>query len=477
MGLRQRAISGAFWVAGGTYFNQLTNFVCQIWLMRLLAPDLFGVVALAMFFMLLTKKLFGFGFNHALIHRQDDLERVIPAHLFMHLAASALSLLIILAIAPLISTGYSDQLVAVLLALACFSVFEDLSNTPRILLEKGLAFSKLMALSSANVLITSVIAVTIAYLGGGIWAIVARYGVNVVIGCIGYWALSPVKFRLRIDREIIAWFLRFGGYLWINGLATFAILELDDFLVGTMVGMAALGFYSRAYRFASLPTDAIGHVVSRVAFPLYSKLQKDRRRLSQVFQMTMRGIFIACLPLAVLTALVARPFTLLLVGPTWEPMIPLLQLLVIYAALRPLLGTTGELLVAVGQPRIIGRITIAQTLVLLALCPVAIMFWAAEGAALAVGLVMAVGVLLAFFRIGKFVDIAWGRIFIRPLIATLIAAGLTLPIVNGLAPGSLILDLALRCLLFGGSYPAIIYLLDRDSLKEELGFLLGKSPE
>jgi O-antigen/teichoic acid export membrane protein len=290
----------------------------------------------------------------------------------------------------------------------------------------------------------------------------------VVIGFAGYWAMSPVRFRVRLDREMARWFLRFGGYLWVSGIATYVVLEFDDFLVGTIAGALALGFYNRGYRFATLPTDVIGHVVSRVAFPLYAKLQGDRERLSRAARLILRALAVTSLPASVLLVLVAPQFVEVLLGEAWRPMVPLLQLLVVYSTLRPLLDTTGELFVAVGSPRTPGLIQAAQAVLLAATCPFAVKFHGAAGAAVAVGAVMVVGIVLAYAKVRRWIDVRYREVFGAPALAALVAALATLFAARALDTGNPVLDLGSRCAVFIGAFLLVLAPLAGRSFLEDL---------
>ena len=475
--LGKKAVTGTLWIAGSTYANFLVNFVAQILLMRLLAPEAFGVVALAMFFTVLAKKLGGFGFNQALIHQQQDLETAVPTHLFCHLAVSGAALALILIFAPMIASGYGRGVSTALIALAVLSVFEDASHTPRIMLEKELVFGRVAVLNTTTTLISSVCAVVLAWAGFGMWALVARYGVSVVIGCFWYWLWSPVRFRFRPHWGTIRWFVRFGGYLWIAGMSTFLILELDDFLVGTLVGAVELGFYNRAYRFACLPTDLVGHVISRVAFPLYSKLQGDRERLSVTFRMILRAIFTVTAPLALILVIVAREFTLILFGERWLPMVPLLRLLVVYAALRPVFDMSGELFVAVGRPRETGRILLVQAAALVVICPPLTHRFEAAGAAVSVGAVMVLGVLLAFHRVRTSVDVRYREVLLAPSVSALAATAATLLAARALPMQSAALGLVFKTLVFAAAYLGTLLPVKWSVLRQEMGFVLSRLRE
>lgn len=405
MSLGTKAARGTFWVAGGTYVNQLINFFANILLMRLLAPEHFGVLALVMFFLVLGQKLVWFGFNHALIHRTEDLDRAVPTHQLLNLISSLLVVVLVYLSGNIFRSHYDDLTATVLLVLAASGVLLWAGNTPRIMLEKELDFAPLAKVNVAATLASDIIAVGLALFGFGIWALVVRQIISDGVSTLGYFAVSKRKFRIRFDWEMIRWYLRFGAYLWIAGMATLVVLKFDDYLVGTLVSIKELGYYARAYVFACLPTTMIAHVVAKVAFPLYSKVQHDKEKLSEVFSFAIRGILMMTLPLAVGMAICADEFVVLLFGEKWAPMAPLLQLLLIYASFRPLFDNTGELFTAIGKPKISGWIQMAQAAGVLVFCPVMTWLWGAPGAAVAVGLAMAAGVILAYRQIPRYVNI------------------------------------------------------------------------
>ena len=417
MSLGQKAVKGTIWVAGGTYVVQIINFAANIVLMWLLAPEHFGILALAMFFLTLGQKLGAFGFNHALIHKQDDLDRAVPAHQFLHLVTSFAVVILIVVFFPLIS-GWYDRLTATVLLFLSFSgVAQGIGHTPRILMEKELDFAPVMKVNIAATAVSAVVSLGMALAGAGVWTLVGRQLVADGVSAIGYFAVSGRKFRVRIDAEMFKWFYKFGAYLWVAGMATMVTLRFDDFLVGTMIDTETLGYYARAYWLACLPTVMIAHVVAKVAFPLYSKVQKDRERLSEAFSTAMRGIVLVTLPLSVGLAILAPEFVMIVFGEKWMSMVPLLQLLLIYASLRPVFDNTGELFTAVGKPKIAGMIILMQAVAVLLLCPVAIYLWKAGGAAVSVGLAMALGVVIAYRELPRYVNISFLRLFAAPAIA------------------------------------------------------------
>ena len=188
----------------------------------------------------------------------------------------------------------------------------------------------------------------------------------------------------------------------------------------------------------------------------------------------MRVIIIASLPASVLLALVARPFTLLLFGEGWLPMVPLLQLLVIYGILRPVFDNHADFFVAVGRPRIPGRIVLIQTLVLVAACPAAVCWFRAEGAAVTVGLVMALGVFLACRHARRWVDVSYTKIFLVPGVATGAAALATAALSRVWDPASSWEALLLRGATFLTIFLLVLLPLEGRTLREEYSYFVAQ---
>ena len=383
MNLARRAAGGAAWVAGTTYLNQVITFLANVALMRLIAPEAFGVLALAVFFCTLARKITAFGFNYALIHRQDELDNAIGAHLALQIASAAIVLVAAIIAKPLVAAHYNTLTAAILIGVAVGAAFENIGTTPRVLLEKDVDFRRLQIVNTIINVGINGLAVLGALLWPNVWMLLVRLVGAQVAGAVGYWYLNPHPPLRRPTWSMLRWYTRFGAPLWLGGIATFAVLQFDDFLVGTLISAQDLGYYTRAYALAVLPTTMVTHIIARVAFPLYSKVQHDRARLSRVFGMVMRLIVLFSAPAAIGLAWCAPEFVGVVFGDKWRPMALLVRLLIAYELLRPIFDDVGELFAAVGRPKTIGRIQVAQAIAMIATATPAVYFFKAEGAAIA----------------------------------------------------------------------------------------------
>lgn len=397
MTLGQRAVRGTAIVLISSYTNMAVGFVTTIFLTRLLAPDDFGVMALAGFFYALLDLRNKMGLDFAFIHRQPTTEELTATHFALQLALSLGTLIVALIAVPLLGLfGYGDQVRWVIVALAGIGIAEAAGTTPRLFLEKELAFARSTLAITSSLILANALAVFLAWRGAGLVSLIVQVGANAIFSTAGLWAMSRLRLSPAFSRQLAGWMLRFGLAVAVGSIATVVLLNYDYFLVGTFVSASALGYYERAYKVATWPTGIVTHVVSRAAFPTYAKVQHDRERLSQAFGITLWLITMVALPAAMGLFVTAPDFIQLLFGERWLPSAPLLRVLVLVALLRPLLDDTGALFNAIGKPRRISTVLALQATSLILLGTPLTLAFGVTGTAIGVGLAFLIGIILDY---------------------------------------------------------------------------------
>lgn len=417
--LAAKSITGTFWVFLGSYSVTLINFIVGVILARILAPADFGVLALAVFYLTAVSVLKDWGAESAVLYRKENLRETASTLFFLQIGLSILSVVLALAASFFLREIYEPTFVSVLIVLAVFAVIESLGSIPRTLIEKQIAFRGLSLIEVIAVTLAGVLSIGLAVEGLGIWALVFQRVLTITIKTTGFWLLSHFRPLLIFDKAIVGWFFKtFGAPIFISSLASLFLFQFDNFLIGTLVGATILGFYTRAYQFASLPTQLITQVISRVAFPVYSQCQDDKEKLSRAFSVFLKGIWRLALPMAVGLFVLAPEIIELLLGEKWLPAVPLLRILAGYSLARILLDDTGPLFSGgLGKPKITTRILMIQAILLVVLGFAMTYFFQATGTALAVDLVMLIGVLLAYQQINQEFNLDLTKIFLVPIIA------------------------------------------------------------
>ncbi|NLE75609.1 MAG: oligosaccharide flippase family protein [Chloroflexi bacterium] len=431
-----RAVRGAAIVLVSSYLNMGMGFAATVWLTRLLAPEDFGVLALATFLFGLLDPRTKFGLDPAFMHRPRTTDQLIATHLSLQLALGVGGLLLALLVRPLLPLlGYSPQVAVVVVVLAAVGILEVSGTTARNVLEKDLRFGRTALVVSGSWFFCYATSITLAGRGLGLWSLVAGSAVNFALNALGFWALAGVRLRPTVDRAMARWLLRFGTALVPGAFAVIFLTQFDNFLVGTLVGLAALGYYERAYKVAQWPTGLVTHVVARVSLPFYARLQHDPPRLARAFGLTLWLIAAVAVPLALVLFAVAPDFVRLVFGEKWLPSALYLRLLVVYSAVRPLLDDAAALFAATGQPRKVTSVQVSQAVALVAAATPLTWLWGAPGTALGVGVAFVVGLAVTYRYVWQTVHLPLWETLRGPALGT--AAGVAALAALALASESL----------------------------------------
>jgi O-antigen/teichoic acid export membrane protein len=138
----------------------------------------------------------------------------------------------------------------------------------------------------------------------------------------------------------------------------------DDIFVSKYLGFAALGLYQMAYSVSNLPATQITHVISRVTFPAYSRLLSEPERLRAAFQRVLRGTMLLAAPLSVIIWFLIPDYVRYVVSSKWQPIVPLVRILVVAGLVRSLAATGGALFQAMARPDLDFRMQLPRFVVL-----------------------------------------------------------------------------------------------------------------
>lgn len=475
-GVATRAVRSTLYVALNTYISVAVTFVSSIILARLLEPSHFGIIALANFFLGLFGRVRELGLNQALVHRQKNIEEAYPVHFILHLGLALLNLLLVLVAVPILSSRYPDQpqMVSVLVVFAVFVIFQAASQTQQIAFEKELLFRYTTLINIFALIVSSTAAIVMAYKNYGVWSLVAGNTINTFLIFVGLWLFRPWKLQLTFNKEIAKWFLKFGFYLWIGAIVTFILFQYNDFIVGTLLGAATLGFYAKALKFAELPNSMVTSVISRVALPTYSKLQDEKQKLQTSFNLVLRNIVRISVPMTLMLFFTAREFTLVLIGEKWLPMVPIFKLLILYSFLRAIFDDAGAFLTAVGKPQIVSKYISLQAILLLILTPILVKASNVDGAAISLDVVMLLGVVLAYYYVSKRISLSISRAFLPSLISAVLAILFYLVAATWYNFDALNPPMALvaKGALIGGGYLVVALLIEGKNIQEDVAYFL-----
>jgi PST family polysaccharide transporter len=147
--------------------------------------------------------------------------------------------------------------------------------------------------------------------------------------------------------------LQFGGHVIVSLIALNCYQRLDNLTAGRVLGQAALGLYGMAWTLANVPLEKVTSLVTTVIPSYLAQVQDDPAALRRYLRNLTEGLSLATFPATVGLGLVARELIPLALGRKWIGVIPPLEVLSIYAAVRSIVALLPKLLTAVGNPRFV----------------------------------------------------------------------------------------------------------------------------
>lgn len=342
--------SAVRWSAAASWGRQLIQFVTTIVLARILAPEYFGLLAMAQVFVGFASKFSTMGFSQVIVQRKQVTDELLSSLFFVTLAVGCLITLILACVSPVFAWIYGNpEVTPIIAALSLTFILRAPCLVPAALLTRRLAFNRLAVIDVSIAILHAVAAITLAWFGWGVWALVWPTVADPLIRMpmlyiASGWRPQPL-FRWIEVRSVMGFGANLTGYSIFNYFARNA----DNFIIGAFLGPIPLGYYSLAYGIMRRPRKAINSVLGRVLFPVFSRMQDDDARLKAAYLRTVGAIAFVTFPMMLGIVVVARPFVEVLLGERWLPAVPLIYVLAPLGLLLSISTPAGNLYLAKGR--------------------------------------------------------------------------------------------------------------------------------
>lgn len=469
MSLLQRSITSSAHNLAANFVVLATGVVGSVLLMRLLPPEAFGAFALAVAIVQLTAVLPSFGFGPAFLNRTSGdngvTEEILRVHFTLKLLFS-LVWAVLLSVGVLLFAPAETRWIFIALIITTFCVMQ--TTTAVIMLTRQVRLQRLAMAQTISAIARLIIPVALAYYGWGIWALVSGNVVTAGVNILMLYVIAPVwRPRLGWSSALADYFIRFGGKVLGTAVLLEALDRIDDLWTGIYLGDRALGFYTKAYAFATYPRQALTKPLVQVVSGVYAEALHDRQRLSRIFAWVNILMTRANFGIAGLLWLIAPEFIRLILGAAWLPMLDAFRLMLIYIMFDPIKNMiTAVLILADASPRLIRARLIQLAVLLVGLFVLGPRFNIA-GVALAVNVMIVVGMLILYVEARRFVDFSLWQLLAAPtlalgagLLAVYGALGMMETAVNDW------LSALIKVTLFSLLYAGALLLLERARLRQ-----------
>jgi len=382
--LKQKAISGIRWVAVTSIVRRVLGFAVIVVLARLLEPADFGLFALA-FVLIDALGLFqSLGLDDALIQYKGDAEAAANTVFWMIPVMGILLFGAAQLVAPWFGSWMNNtEIVPVVRWLGAIFVVSCFGRVPLAMLSRRTLFGRREGAQLGGDLIYSIVAVVLAISGWRIWSLVAAYLTKVVTINMLAWILSGWRPSLQFSWKVAGELFRVGGFLAASNVVSFVKRGVGDLLVGKLLGLTALGYYTIALGIGTFMSRQVFGRMMRVMFSVMARMQDDRARIKRAYLKYFRYIGLIALPIGIGLTLLAEPFMVVVYGAKWAPAAPLLQLLALAGVMGALRQPALTVFDATGRTRATFLLRLIWVGLFLALVIPLTELWGAVGTALA----------------------------------------------------------------------------------------------
>jgi O-antigen/teichoic acid export membrane protein len=294
------------------------NLVSTMILARLLTPRDFGLVAMVTTVTGFLRVFKDAGLSIATVQRERITHAQVSNLFWVNVAVSALGSLIVAAAAPLIARFYHNpRLIDVTLLLSATFVISGSTIQQQALLKRQMRFKALALIEVGSMVVGVFVGVLMAALGYGYWSLVGSSLSMEIAGFLFTWRASRWRPQLPTRHSGIGPLLSFGAYRTAGDFLSSLARGSDILLIGRFYGAVSVGLYSRASAMFIGPLQQFLSPINAVFIPALSILQSQPERYRSTFLRIYEAIALTgCFFTGLLLAL-ARPVTLVLLGPKW----------------------------------------------------------------------------------------------------------------------------------------------------------------
>lgn len=328
------------------------QFVTLAVLARILSPSDFGLMGMTMVVIGFAQAFTDMGVSNAIIYKQEISIEALSSLYWLNVIAGITVFCIVSLSTPIIVTLYREPRLSSLMYLAAvIYLITPFGQQFQIIMQKELLFKQLTTIDIIGSSTNATVSIILAFEGMGvfslIWGQILSASIRVLL--LSYWGWNKWRPRLYFSKQDMKGFISFGLYQMGEKAVNYFNGNLDSLLIGSLLGAKALGYYSLAINLVIRPSSMVNPVITRVAFPVFSRIQNNEDKLKKGYIKVLELLSLVNFPIMACLAVVAPIAVPIIFGNQWLPSIMLIQVLAVAGLLRSTVNPVGALLLSKGR--------------------------------------------------------------------------------------------------------------------------------
>lgn len=348
--LKQKTISGIIWSGVQKFGSLAISFLANIILARLLSPEDFGCIGMLYIFIVVSQTFIDGGFGAALVQKKNPSEEDYSTIFYWNIIAAVLIYGVLYLSAPAIATFYRIPLLCDVLRVQGLSLI--ISSTYIIQanrLIKQLKFKLYSLVTIVAVLIGTVVGIGLAYYGWGVWSLVVKEMVTMMITGTLLWILCHWKPLLKFSLASFKSLFNYGFMILLASFVNRLYENVQGLIIGRAFSAKDLGYYTQAKKLEEIPVTAFSDMITQVTFPVYASIADQKDHLKTIVQKNIMVVNYISFGIMSLLIVIAKPVFILLFSEKWIDSVQLFQILCIAGMAIPLNNVSSQLFKGLGR--------------------------------------------------------------------------------------------------------------------------------
>ena len=363
--LKAKTLSGVIWKFGERVSAQAVNFIVSIILARLLLPEDYGLIALVTVFITICNKIVVSGFATSLIQKKDADNLDFSTVFYFSIAVAAVLYAGLFFAAPFIAKFYSAEsdpelFIQVIRVMGLNLFIIAVNSVQQAYVSRTMQFRKFFFSTIIGTVVSAVAGIALAYMGKGVWALVAQNMILAVVNGIVLWFMVKWRPQLKFSFKRLKTLYSYGWKIFVASLIKILYTDLRSLVIGKVYTAADLAFYNKAQSFPQLIDTNVEGTIDSVLFPAISKKQSNVDDMRAMLRRAIKTTSYILMPLLIGLSAVAKPFIIILLTDKWAESIPLMQILAFSFVFAPVELENLQAIKAIGRSDIALKVEIIK---------------------------------------------------------------------------------------------------------------------
>lgn len=343
-------ITNFFWRFLERCGAQGVTFIVSIVLARLLDPTVYGTVALVTIFTTIMQVFVDSGMGNALIQKKDADDLDFSSVFYFNMAMCSVLYLIMFFAAPFIASFYRmPELTAIVRVLSFVVVISGVKNVQQAYVSRHLMFKRFFFSTLGGTIGAAVIGIAMAYLGFGVWALVAQMLFNAAVDTTILWITVKWRPKKMFSFQRLKSLFSYGWKLLVSSLIDTVYNDLRQLIIGKKYSSGDLAYYNQGKKFPQLIVTNINTSIDSVLLPTMSKAQDDMAAVRSMTRRAIKTSTFLMMPAMIGLAVCAEPLVRLILTEKWLPCVLFLRIFCITYAFYPIHTANLNAIKAMGR--------------------------------------------------------------------------------------------------------------------------------